>query len=281
MDEHAIQQTLQCSAQGSAGDDFLISLIEQNQCIIGLERLIVGSNFLFNVEISPNDAQCVKGADRLAGEYVVVIDVDSTLIKDEVIDVLAQMTGRGPEVAQITQRAMNGDLEFGEALSQRVGVLAGLPQSVLGEVVDLITIQEGAQVLIDTLLQNNCHVGLVSGGFSQVVTPLANKLGLTHATANTLEIENGRLSGRILGPIIDRAGKAKALSKFAHECGVSLERSFAIGDGANDVEMIELANLGIGFNPKALLRVAADAVVDSPYLSDCLYVMGFVPSRAT
>lgn len=269
------------STSSNAADAFLASVIEANQQITGLTRVRLQDQYHITLQVKPQHGPSLGSSKPTNQSWVAVIDVDSTLIQGEVIDVLAELAGRGQEVAAITERAMLGEIDFGEALAQRVKLLAGLPESSLVEISGSLRLQQGAQALISTLQAHGCTVGLVSGGFSQVVSPLAESVGVIYTAANTLEISNSRLTGRVVGAVVDRAGKAAALSALAEECGVPLERSFAIGDGANDLDMINLAKMGIAFNARPALRAQADATVDSPYLSDCLFVMGFLPARAT
>jgi phosphoserine phosphatase len=212
------------------------------------------------------------------GVHLVVLDVDSTLIKQEVIDVLAGFAGVEDQVSEITHRAMNGELDFAQSLTQRVALLAGLPVSVLTEVRSSIEFTPGAATLCRTLSRLGFHVALVSGGFSEVVTPLASELGVTHVRANHLEVVNGFLTGRLTGQMIDRKGKAQALHDFARMFDVPMSRTIAVGDGANDLDMLNAAALGIAFNAKPYVRERADSALTSPYLDTILYVMGI--SRA-
>lgn len=212
------------------------------------------------------------------GVQLVVLDVDSTLIKQEVIDILARFAGVEEQVSQITHSAMNGELDFAESLKQRVSLLAGLPVSVLGEVRSEIQFTPGAATLCRTLHRLGFHVALVSGGFSEVVTPLAEELGVTNVRANHLEVVDGLLTGNLSGEIVDRRGKASALQEFATKFGVPMSRTIAVGDGANDLDLLNAAALGIAFNAKPFVRDNADSALTSPYLDTILYVMGI--SRA-
>jgi phosphoserine phosphatase len=205
---------------------------------------------------------------------LVVMDVDSTLIQEEVIELLARKAGAGEEVKAITAAAMRGELDFAESLSARVKLLAGLPSSVIEEVRAEITLTPGAKTLIATLQKLGHSVAVVSGGFTNVIAPLIAELGVTHFRANTLSIENGKITGEVTGEIIDRAGKATALRDFAALEGVALEQTVAIGDGANDLDMIEIAGLGIAFNAKPAVKAAADSSVSAPYLDSVLYLLG-------
>jgi phosphoserine phosphatase len=190
------------------------------------------------------------------------MDVDSTLITGEVVEMLAERAGTGTVVALVTERAMRGEIDFATSLHERVALLAGLPAEVLTELVDEVELTPGALELLAELDRRGWPVGLVSGGFAEIVVPLAASLGIRHALANRLEIADGRLTGRVRGPVVDRAAKAEALRTFAATEGLDLDRCVAIGGGANDVDMITAAGLGIAFNAKPLLRAHADAAVD-------------------
>lgn len=212
------------------------------------------------------------------GVQLVVLDVDSTLIQQEVIDVLARFAGVEEQVSVITSKAMNGELDFLESLTQRVSLLAGLPESVLTQVRTEIQFTPGAATLCRTLHRLGFHVALVSGGFFEVVAPLAAELGVVNVRANRLEVVDGLLTGALIGDIVDRKGKALALKDFAIQLGVPKSRTIAIGDGANDLDMLNAAALGIAFNAKPFVRDQADSALTSPYLDTILYVMGI--SRA-
>jgi phosphoserine phosphatase len=205
---------------------------------------------------------------------LVVMDVDSTLVQDEVIDLLAARAGCVDQVAKLTAAAMGGQLDFATALRERVGLLAGLDQRVLDEVRGELRLAPGARTLIRTLRRLGYRCGIVSGGFVQVIEPLAAELGIDYVAANTLEIRSGALTGRLAGPVIDRAGKADALRRFAGQAGVPVSQAVAVGDGANDLDMIGAAGLGVAFNAKQVVRDAADAAVSVPYLDSILYLLG-------
>ncbi|WP_216870494.1 phosphoserine phosphatase SerB [Modestobacter excelsi] len=206
---------------------------------------------------------------------LIVLDVDSTLVRGEVIDELAARAGRAAEVARITAAAMNGELDFEQSLRARVAVLAGLPVSVLDEVREHLVLTPGARTLIRTLQRLGFRCGIVSGGFTQITDPLAAALGLDFAAANTLEVADGRLTGGLVGEVVDRAGKARALARFAAEHGIPLEQTVAVGDGANDLDMLNAAGLGIAFNAKPIVREQAHAALNQPYLDAVLQVLGF------
>lgn len=194
-------------------------------------------------------------------KLLVVFDVDSTLIEDEVIELLADVAGKRAEVAAVTERAMAGELDFAESLIERVKALAGLPVSVFEEVLQRITVTQGAVQLIDAVHSAGGRVGAVSGGFSQVLTPLAERLSLDFARANDLEVINGFLTGRVAGKIIDRTEKKNALIEWAHLAGFDIAQTIAVGDGANDLEMMKAAGLSIAFNAKQIVRENADLVI--------------------
>ncbi|WP_052851654.1 phosphoserine phosphatase SerB [Streptomyces avicenniae] len=205
---------------------------------------------------------------------LVVMDVDSTLIQDEVIELFAAHAGCEAQVAEVTAAAMRGELDFEQSLHARVALLAGLDASVVEKVREQVRLTPGARTLIRTLKRLGCQVGVVSGGFTQVTDSLADRLGLDFASANTLEIVEGRLTGRVTGEIVDRAGKARLLRRFAAEAGVPLSRTVAIGDGANDLDMLNAAGLGVAFNAKPVVREAAHTAVSVPFLDTVLYLLG-------
>jgi phosphoserine phosphatase len=205
---------------------------------------------------------------------LIVFDVDSTLIQGEVIEMLAERAGAGEAVAAITEAAMRGELDFAESLHRRVATLEGLPAEVIDEVADRVQLTPGARTTIRTLRRLGFHCGVVSGGFRQVIEPLAHELMLDFVAANELEVVDGRLTGRVVGPIVDRAGKAKALRDFATQAGVPMEQTVAVGDGANDIDMLNAAGLGVAFNAKPALREVADASLSHPYLDTVLFFLG-------
>ena len=205
---------------------------------------------------------------------LVVMDVDSTLIAGEVIDMLAARAGCAEQVAKLTAATMRGDLDFITSLTERVALLAGQDAAILDQVRQELRLAPGARTLITTLGRLGYRCGIVSGGFSQVTDALAADLGLDYAAANTLEIAGGKLTGRLAGPVIDRAGKADALRRFAVQADIPLSQTVAIGDGANDLDMIAAAGLGIAFNAKPAVRDAADTSISVPYLDTVLYLLG-------
>lgn len=214
-----------------------------------------------------------EGLSRRA-KRLVVFDVDSTLIRGEVIEMLAAYAGVEDEVAAITEQAMRGELDFTESLCRRVALLKGLPESALDEVGDALTLTPGARTTIRTLKRLGFHCGVVSGGFTRIIQRLGEELGLDFIAANDLEIADGVLTGRVLGEPIDRAGKAHALQRFAKECAIPISQCVAVGDGANDMDMLSAAGMGVAFNAKPALREVADTSLNYPYLDAVLFMMG-------
>jgi phosphoserine phosphatase len=207
-------------------------------------------------------------------KHLVVMDADSTLLQDEVIDLLADACGCAPEVTAITEAAMAGEIDFAEALRRRVLLLAGMPATVLDDVRAKLRLAPGARTLLRTLQRLGYVPAVVSGGFVEVLGPLMAELDVAYLEANCLEIVDGKLTGQLGAEVIDRAGKARALERFAHEVGVPLEQTVAVGDGANDIDMLSLAGLGIAFNAKAAVKEHADTALSVPYLDAVLYFLG-------
>lgn len=221
------------------------------------------------VDIAVQSGGLMRWARKL-----VLMDVDSTLIQQEVIELLAARAGVEAKVKAITIAAMRGELDFAQSLIARVALLKGLPESVIAEVRGEIRLTPGARTLIGTLQRLGHTVAVVSGGFLEVIEPLIKELKIDYYRANSLEIVDGKLTGQVKGKIIDREGKATALRDFAEAIGVRLEQTIAIGDGANDLDMISAAGLGIAFNAKPAVRAAADSSITQPYLDSVLYLMG-------
>jgi len=222
-----------------------------------------------SIDIAVSPGGLMRWAKKL-----VILDVDSTLIQQEVIDLLAARAGVESQVKEITDRAMRGELDFAESLHARVALLKGLPRSILDEVRKEITLTPGAKTLITTLQKLGHVVAIVSGGFLEVIEPILKDLKVVHYKANTLEIIDGALTGIVSGKVIDRAAKADALREFAQIEGIHLEQTIAIGDGANDLDMIAIAGMGIAFNAKPAVVAAADSSVSAPYLDSVLYLLG-------
>jgi phosphoserine phosphatase len=236
---------------------------------VGLRTVLARDSVELGVDVAVQRAGLHRRAMRL-----VVMDVDSTLLQDEVIELLAARAGCAAEVSEVTAAAMRGELDFAEALHQRVALLAGLDASVIDEVLARLRLAPGARTLIRTLKRLGYRCGIVSGGFTQFTDWLTLELGLDFAEANTLEIAAGQLTGRVVGEVIDRAGKERALRHFAAAAGVPLSQTVAVGDGANDLDMISVAGLGIAFNAKPAVRNAADTSLSVPHLDAILYLLG-------
>jgi phosphoserine phosphatase len=220
------------------------------------------------------DVAVQRGGLHRRAMRLVVMDVDSTLVSGEAIDLLAARAGCAAKVAELTAATMRGELDFAAALRERVALLAGLDASVLDDVRAELRLAPGARTLIRTLRRLGYKCGIVSGGFTQFTDALAAGLGLDYAAANTLEIADGKLTGQVTGAVIDRAGKAAALRDFAARSGVPLSQTVAVGDGANDLDMIAAAGLGIAFNAKPAVRDAADASLSVPHLDAILHLLG-------
>lgn len=205
---------------------------------------------------------------------LICFDCDSTLIQGEVIEMLAFHAGKEAEVAAVTERAMRGELDFEESLRERVATLAGLPESVIAQTAADIELTPGVRTTIRTLKRMGYRVAVVSGGFIQVLEGLAAELDLDYVRANTLEIEDGKLTGRVIGDVVDRKAKENFLREFAADSGLSMRQTVAVGDGANDIDMISAAGLGIAFNAKPALREVADTSVNHPYMDEILQILG-------
>jgi phosphoserine phosphatase len=220
------------------------------------------------------DIAVQRGGLHRRAMRLIVMDVDSTLIQEEVIDLLAERVGCASEVAKITESAMRGELDFAASLRERAALLAGLDAAVLDSVRASLRLTPGARTLIRTLKRLGYKCGIVSGGFTAVIEPLAASLGIDYVAANTLEVVDGQLTGRVLEPVIDRDGKTEALRTFARAAGVPLSQTVAVGDGANDLGMISAAGLGVAFNAKPVVQNAADTALNVPYLDTVLYLLG-------
>ena len=235
----------------------------------GLRTALAAEAAELQVDVAVQPGGLARRAKRL-----IVMDVDSTLVTGEAIELLAAHAGRAEQVAAITEAAMRGELDFEGSLRERVAMLKGLDESVLDTVRKSLELSPGARTLVRTLKRLDYKFAIVSGGFTQITDALAADLGIDYAAANVLEIEDGRLTGRLVGPIIDRAGKAKALKRFAAEAGVPLSQTVAIGDGANDLDMLATAGLGIAYNAKPVVREAADTAVNVPYMDTIAFLLG-------
>ena len=205
---------------------------------------------------------------------LVQLDVDSTFIQQEAIELLAAKAGVLEQVASITASAMRGELDFEESLRQRVALLKGLPESAIGEVQKEISLTDGARELVTTLHDRGHSVSLVSGGFLDIIEPMIKTMSIKYYKANKLEIVAGVITGGLIGPIIDRAAKGQALKEFASASGVALENTVAIGDGANDLDMMAAAGLSIAFNAKPIVIDAADLAINEPSLRSVITLIG-------
>jgi phosphoserine phosphatase len=221
------------------------------------------------LDVAVERAGLARRAKRL-----VVFDVDSTLIQGEVIEMLAAHVGCEDQVREITEAAMRGELDFTESLRRRVALLEGLSETVLDEVGANLELTAGARTTIRTLKRLGFRCGVVSGGFTRVIQGLVEELRLDFCAANELEIVDGKLTGRVVGDVVDRAGKAVALRRFAAETNVPLAQCVAVGDGANDIDMLGTAGLGVAFNAKPALREVADTALSHPFLDAVLFVLG-------
>lgn len=204
---------------------------------------------------------------------LLVMDVDSTLVQEEVIDLLGQAVGLGREIATITELAMNGKLDFEEALKERVSLLAGLSTEVFDSIYPMIHFQKGAKDLVDSLHKLNYKIGLVSGGFHETVDRLAEELGIDYVMANRLEVKNYKLTGKLEGQIVTKEVKRDKLREWAHLNGLDLSQTIAVGDGANDLMMIKEAGIGIAFCAKEFVKQEAPYQIDIPDLTEVLAII--------
>jgi phosphoserine phosphatase len=260
-----IESVAQLSTEPAASLEMLVRAPDATR----LRAALIAAADDTGVDIAIEAAGLRRRAKRL-----VVLDVDSTLIQDEAIDVLAARAGVAEQVAAITERAMAGALDFADSLRARVALIAGLTTDDLAAVRDQLRLTPGARTFVRTLRRVGCHVGVVSGGFTFVTDRFERELELDFTAANELEVVDGVVTGRVVGDILDRAGKAAALRRFAEQFGVPMSQTVAVGDGANDIDMLEAAGLGVAFNAKSALRAAADTSVNLPYLDTVLFVLG-------
>ena len=234
-----------------------------------VQKLLAVVAISHKIDLAVEQGNGMRSAKRL-----VMLDMDSTLIVQEVIDLLAAKAGVAEEVSAITQKAMAGEMDFAQSLQARVSLLAGLNESMLSEVRSEITLTQGAEKLIQTLHLKGHKVGVVSGGFIDVIEPILKELKIDFYKANKLEIIGGKLTGKLEGSIIDRSAKLDALITFAKNEGVPMSQTVAIGDGANDLDMIQAAGLGIAFNAKPKVAAAAATTISGSDLSAVLLLMG-------
>jgi len=227
----------------------------------------IASQEAIDIAVQPHDLS--RRSSRL-----VVLDVDSTLIRNEVIDLLAEEAGHRNEVALLTEQAMQGEIDYSDALTKRVALLKGSPEEIIGRALSRMVLTAGARTFVRTLKRLGYRVAIISGGFTHFTDHLASQLGIDHAYANHLRIEEQYLTGEIEGDIIDANRKAQLLEQIAAEEGIPLEQTVAVGDGANDLPMLQKAGLGIAFNAKPVLRGAADTALNVPYLDAILFMLG-------
>lgn len=220
------------------------------------------------------DTAVVPAGLRGAPRKFLIMDVDSTLIQQEVIELLAAYAGKREEVAAVTEAAMRGELDFAQSLHARVAVLAGLPADVVDSVRAEVKLSEGAAELVAAFKAAGHVVAVVSGGFNQILRPIAEDLGLDYWIANELEIVDGALTGKVLGAVIDRAAKEKYLREWAAAEGIPMEHTIAVGDGANDLDMLGAAGIGVAFNAKPAVRAVADSAINMPYLDAVRHIAG-------
>jgi phosphoserine phosphatase len=206
-------------------------------------------------------------------KFLVVFDVDSTLINEEAIELLAERAGTREQVAAVTERAMRGELDFAQSLIERVATLAGLPESILSEVSQELTPTKGAKELIEAIHERGGKAVAVSGGFIQLLGPVKEKLSFDLERANTLEIQDGKLTGRVIGKIIDRQAKADALVEWAQNFGVALSDTIAVGDGANDLGMMEVAGLSVAFCAKPVVQEKAKIALNERDLAKLIELL--------
>ncbi|MFF2243660.1 phosphoserine phosphatase SerB [Arthrobacter sp. NPDC058130] len=254
---HAADCTLDDSVDGSL-----------DASLTGARRTLAASG------IDGVDTALVPAGLRNAPRKFLIMDVDSTLIQQEVIELLAAYAGKREEVTAVTEAAMRGELDFAQSLHARVAVLAGLPADVVESVRAEVRLTAGAAELVAAFRAAGHAVAVVSGGFNQILRPIAEDLGLDYWIANELEIVDGALTGKVLGDVIDRAAKEKYLREWAAAEGIPMEHTIAVGDGANDLDMLGAAGIGVAFNAKPAVRAAADAAISLPYLDAVRYIAG-------
>ena len=266
-----IERIHRLSERGLTCLEMAVSLPLQHEAALKRALLVAGSHGAFDIALQKEDL--LRRSKRL-----VAMDMDSTLIRIEVIDELARAYGVGEQVAAITRRAMHGEMDYDQSLRERVLLLKGMDAAVLRKLADDLPLAEGAETLMRVLKRLGYRTAVISGGFSLAAEALQKRLGIDRAWSNTLEIENGKLTGKVLGEIVNAERKAVLLEQFAQSEGVPLDQVIAIGDGANDLLMLQKAGHGIAFHAKPKLREAAHTAISSGGLDSMLYLLG-IPER--
>ena len=277
---HAIASTL--AAEGAniekigrlSEEDTLASVEIQARLPPGRDADILKKTLLGVATAAGFDVSLQRESLYRRSKRLVVMDMDSTLIRIEVIDELARAAGVGPEVSKITERAMLGEMDYDESLRQRVGLLKGLDVAVLDKIASDLPLTDGAETLVRVLKRLGFKIAVISGGFSRAAEALKRRLDLDYAYSNNLEVAGGKLTGRVVGPIVNAQRKAELLETIAQAEGVLLDQVIAVGDGANDALMLDRAGLGIAFHAKPKLREAADTSLTSSGLDAILYLLG-------
>jgi phosphoserine phosphatase len=264
-----IEKISRLSEETALGSVEIHARLPANGDIERLKRLLLAQAMRASFDVSLQRESLYRRSKRL-----VVLDMDSTLIRIEVIDELARAAGVGAEVSRITERAMQGEMDYDESLRQRVALLKGLDVRVLDQIASDLPLTEGAETLVRVLKRLGYRIAVISGGFSRAADALKRRLSLDYAFSNNLEIEGGKLTGKVSGPIVNAARKAELLELIAQLEGVVLDQVIAVGDGANDIKMLEKAGLGIAFRAKSKLREAADTSLSGSGLDAILYLLG-------
>lgn len=245
--------------------ELLIKLSNQQAWILFKELLILATQEEFDVAVLPENSRRKK---------LLVCDMDSTIVTSETLDDIAAHAGIGEQVSQITARAMRGELDFQQALDERVSLLKGLPESIFEEIIEKIELNPGAEILLRQSKKNNIRTVLVSGGFEQIVKVIAEKLAFDRYVCNDMQIENGKLTGKVIKPIVDASTKLNVLIEECQSLEIKPEEACSIGDGANDLPMLQAAGLGIGFQSKPLLKSLIPYQINSSGLDFILLMMG-------
>jgi phosphoserine phosphatase len=277
---HAIARTL--AAEGAniekigrlSEEDTLASVEIHARLPAGRDSDVLKSTLLGVATANGFDVSLQRESLYRRSKRLVVMDMDSTLIRIEVIDELARAAGVGPEVSRITERAMQGEMDYDESLRQRVALLKGLDVAVLDKIAADLPLTDGAETLVRVLKRLGYSIAVISGGFSRAAEALKRRLDLDYAYSNNLEIVGGKLTGRVIGPIVNAQRKAELLETIAQAEGVLLDQVIAVGDGANDALMLDRAGLGIAFHAKPKLRAAADTSISGAGLDAILYLLG-------